>query len=96
MKRKKELFLDSKEKMTKKKLFFFKEILLKFFYFWEKYKKAGVNVRPYCHEILEDLHGLFEIVVFTASHSSYANTVIDYIDPENKYIKHRFFREHCA
>lgn len=58
--------------------------------------KAGVNVRPFCYEILEELHNLFEIVVFTASHSSYANTVIDYIDPENKYIKHRFFREHCA
>lgn len=34
-------------------------------------------------------------MVFTASHSSYANVVIDYLDPKRQYIKHRLFREHC-
>lgn len=34
-------------------------------------------------------------MVFTASHSSYANVVIDYLDPSGKYIQHRLYREHC-
>ena len=38
---------------------------------------------------------LFEITVFTASHSIYANEVINYLDPNNEYISHRLFRESC-
>lgn len=37
----------------------------------------------------------YEIIVFTASHSCYANVVLDYLDPENKYIQYRLFRENC-
>ena len=33
--------------------------------------------------------------MFTASHSNYANKVIDFIDPTNEIISHRLFREHC-
>ena len=37
----------------------------------------------------------FEVIVFTASHSCYANPVIDRIDP-NRVISHRLFRENCS
>lgn len=57
--------------------------------------EAGINVRPHAKEILQNLSKNFEIIVFTASHSCYANVVLDYLDPENKYIQHRLFREHC-
>lgn len=33
--------------------------------------------------------------MFTASHSCYANVVLDHLDPEKRYIHHRLFREHC-
>ena len=58
--------------------------------------EAGINIRPYTMECLEELSELYEIIVFTASHSCYANVALDYLDPENKYIHHRLFREHCV
>jgi CTD small phosphatase-like protein 2 len=58
--------------------------------------KAGINIRPYAIECLKELSEFFEIIVFTASHSCYANVVLDYLDPENKYISYRLFREHCV
>jgi len=35
------------------------------------------------------------VIVFTASHSCYANVVLDYLDPNDQYIHHRLFRDHC-
>lgn len=57
--------------------------------------EAGINIRPYAIDILKNLARDFEIVVFTASHSCYANVVLDYLDPQNEYIRHRLYREHC-
>lgn len=58
--------------------------------------EAGINVRPYARECLEELSKHFELIVFTASHSCYANVVLDYLDPENKLIQHRLYRESCV
>lgn len=58
--------------------------------------EAGINIRPYAFEILKELSQDFEIIVFTASHSCYANVVLDYLDPEQQYIHHRLFRESCV
>lgn len=44
---------------------------------------------------MKELKDVFEIVIFTASHSSYANNVIDYLDPKGDIIKKRIFRENC-
>lgn len=56
---------------------------------------ADINIRPYAREVLESLAKHFELVVFTASHSCYANVVIDHLDPNKNLISHRLFREHC-
>ncbi|CAD8165619.1 unnamed protein product [Paramecium octaurelia] len=58
--------------------------------------KAGVNIRPGAIELLESLVEHFEIIVFTASHQCYAKQVLDYLDPENKLISHRLFRDSCS
>lgn len=46
-------------------------------------------------ECLKELNQYFEIIVFTASHSCYANKVLDYLDPHKQYIHHRLFRDNC-
>ena len=54
-----------------------------------------MNIRPYLGVFLQEMSKLFEIVVFTASFSDYANAILDHIDPGKEYISHRFYREHC-
>jgi len=51
--------------------------------------------RPFCDEFLLECSKHFEIVVFTASLSQYANPVMDVLDV-HKVIKHRLFRESCV
>ena len=43
---------------------------------------AQINIRPYAKEILQKLSKKFELIIFTASESEYANEVIDLLDPE--------------
>lgn len=52
-------------------------------------------MRPFARETLASLSEEFEIVIFTASHKSYAEAVIEQLDPEHKHVHHKFFREHC-
>ncbi len=57
--------------------------------------EVGVNVRPYAIELLKHLSRNYEVIVFTASHSSYGKGILDKIDPLNQYIHHRLYRESC-
>ncbi|CAK59009.1 unnamed protein product (macronuclear) [Paramecium tetraurelia] len=58
--------------------------------------QASINIRPHAQKVLQTLSKHFEIIIFTASHSSYANIVIDYLDPKRQWISHRLFRENCV
>lgn len=58
--------------------------------------EAGVNIRPFAVEALKELSLYYEIIVFTASHSCYANVVLDHMDPQRSIVQHRLFREHCV
>jgi CTD small phosphatase-like protein 2 len=55
--------------------------------------RAAINVRPYALDCLAVAAEIFEVVVFTASHQSYADAVLDYLDPLNKLIHHRLYRD---
>ena len=59
-------------------------------------QKYPFNVRPYTKQILTLANKYFEVAVFTASTSVYADTAINYIDPNGEYIQHRFYRESCV
>ena len=51
--------------------------------------------RPYVDEFLDKMSKLYEIVIFTASISDYANPLLNKLDPRRR-ICHRLFREHCT
>lgn len=55
----------------------------------------SINIRPYWEEMIKKVSENYHIVVYTASHQSYADAVLNYIDPEKKYFKHRLYRRHC-
>ena len=54
-----------------------------------------VLVRPGVKEFLENMGKIYEIVIFTASVSKYADPLLDILDKE-KNCKYRLFREHCT
>ena len=61
----------------------------------QKSVKTGFNIRPYWKELMDSVKNDWEIAVFTASCQNYADTILDYLDPENEYFKNRFYRETC-
>ena len=54
-----------------------------------------VLVRPGVKEFLENMGKIYEIVIFTASVSKYADPLLDILD-KDKNCKFRLFREHCT
>ena len=56
---------------------------------------AGINIRPYMYECLREANKHFQVVVFTASHQTYADAIINHIDPDNQYFQHRLYRHNC-
>ncbi len=54
-----------------------------------------VRKRPHLETFLQGIHSHYEVVLFTASQKVYADKLVDYLDPEKKYIQHRLFRDSC-
>jgi len=57
--------------------------------------RVYVCKRPGVDEFMRTMGKLFEIVVYTASLSKYANPLLDRLD-EHNVIRYRLFREHCV
>lgn len=57
--------------------------------------KVYVLKRPYVDKFLQEMGNHFEVVVFTASLSKYADPVLDLLDI-HKVVKYRLFREACS
>lgn len=54
-----------------------------------------IKTRPYVQEFLQFASDEFEVVTFTASQKKYADIILNHLDPENKLIHYRLYREHC-
>jgi len=54
-----------------------------------------VFFRPYLKSFLEEVSKYFDLAIFTAAMKNYADTIIDFIDPKNKYFQFRLYREAC-
>ena len=52
-------------------------------------------VRPGCKKFLDKMTWLYEVVIFTASVSNYADPLMDILDSQ-KYGFYKFYREHCT
>ena len=56
---------------------------------------VGIFIRPGVQKFLAEITKYFEVGIFTASIPEYADAVINYLDPDNKYIKLRLYRNNC-
>lgn len=54
-----------------------------------------ILVRPGVSQFLKKMHKHYELTIFTASLSKYAEPLVDILDPE-KLCSYRLFREHCT
>jgi len=62
---------------------------------YEEVENEGrVNFRPYLDHFLNEMVSNYEIVVFTAALQEYADPVLNHIDPENRIISRRLYRQH--
>lgn len=60
-----------------------------------KEKRVYVLKRPGVDEFLEEMSKVYEIVIYTASTSNYANPLLDVLDPK-RLAPYRLFKEHCT
>ena len=56
---------------------------------------VGIFVRNGVNEFLNEVSKHFDVGIFTASVKEYADAVITFLDPENKLIKYRLYRNNC-
>jgi hypothetical protein len=49
--------------------------------------------RPHVNFFLEKVSQWYEVVIFTASMSEYADPVVDFLDPDGKLFSRRYFRQ---
>ena len=58
--------------------------------------KVGIFLRPKVKEFLQEMSQFFLIGIFTASIPEYADAAINYLDPEEKFIKFKLYRNDCV
>lgn len=57
--------------------------------------EVPVFLRPGVLDFLNNVSRIFEVVIFTASIKEYADSVLNYLDPENKVFATRLYRDSC-
>lgn len=70
------------------------KVLIKLFNMHEK--TLEIKFRPFCFEFLNEACKMFDIFIFTASHKTYADPIIDLLDPNNSIFKGRLYMDSCT
>ncbi|CAH8303332.1 unnamed protein product [Eruca vesicaria subsp. sativa] len=65
-------------------------------HFNEEEHMVYVRCRPHLKEFMERVSRLFEIIIFTASQSIYAEQLLNVLDPKRKLFRHRVYRDSCV
>ncbi|GMP82073.1 hypothetical protein CsSME_00036540 [Camellia sinensis var. sinensis] len=90
------LVLDLDETLVHSTLEHCEDVDFSFLVFFNmKVHTVYVKQRPYLQMFLGRVAEMFEIVVFTASQSIYAEQLLDIMDPDRKLISRRAYRESC-
>uniref|UniRef100_A0A2N9HEU4 FCP1 homology domain-containing protein n=1 Tax=Fagus sylvatica TaxID=28930 RepID=A0A2N9HEU4_FAGSY len=55
-----------------------------------------VRCRPHLRDFMDRVSSLFEIIIFTASQSIYAEQLLNVLDPKRKVFRHRVYRDSCV
>ena len=55
----------------------------------------GVRFRPYLMEFINRMSKIYDLAVYTASAQDYADSVMDFIDPQRTIFAARMYRDHC-
>lgn len=61
----------------------------------EGFVEAGINVRPHLIKMIQQASKNFQVITFTASDRSYADAILDRLDPNRELIQLRLYRDHC-
>jgi Dullard-like phosphatase family protein len=61
----------------------------------DKKVKVGLNIRPHWKKAIKEISKTFYILIYTASDHHYADAVLDFMDPEKKYLNYRLYRRNC-
>lgn len=64
--------------------------------FNQKDHTVYVRCRPHLQDFMERVASLFEIIIFTASQSIYAEQLLNVLDPKRRVFRHRVYRESCV
>ncbi|KAL2903672.1 CTD small phosphatase-like protein 2-B [Bienertia sinuspersici] len=64
--------------------------------FNQKDHTVYVRCRPHLQDFMERVASLFEIIIFTASQSIYAEQLLNVLDPKRRIFRHRVYRESCV
>ncbi|KAM7134747.1 CTD small phosphatase-like protein 2-B [Macrochelys suwanniensis] len=54
-----------------------------------------MKLRPHVQEFLETLSKAYEIFVFTTAKQDYTEKILDVLDPQKKWIRHRLYQQDC-
>ena len=54
-----------------------------------------VYFRPHLKEFLDEVSKYFDLAIFTAASKGYADTILDFIDPNNELFQFRLYRDAC-